>query len=205
GRLHHDRPPHPRPHARQRLLPPHRRPDQRRHALPRRARQHPQARGLPGDRAQHHPAPVRPAGRGRRLARPRRRDDDRRLEAGVRPLRASWQSDGPARRRDLGGLTGGQGEWARRAHSPCPRKEELAMENRPILWVVGTRLTVPDRLEEFKKWYDEDHIPTLLEAPGVIRATRYERLRASTDAPEHLVVYELTNEEAIEAINQSAA
>jgi hypothetical protein len=79
------------------------------------------------------------------------------------------------------------------------------VENRPILWIVGTRLTVPERADELKRWYDEDHIPTLLQAPGVIRATRYEKLRATTDAPEHLVIYELTNEEAIEAIQNSAA
>ena len=47
--------------------------------------------------------------------------------------------------------------------------------------------------EEFKRWYDEEHIPERLAIPGVLSAARYVALQGG---PKHLACYELSEPEA---------
>ena len=76
----------------------------RRHALPRRSRPHAHARRLPADGGVDLDAPAHAAGRDRSPDRPRRRHDDRPLEARVRRLRRAEEAGGFVRRRDVGGV-----------------------------------------------------------------------------------------------------
>jgi hypothetical protein len=67
------------------------------------------------------------------------------------------------------------------------------------LLVVQTRPAAPDRADEYHDWYDNVHIPALLEVPGVVGAHRYEACDPATgepvaDAP-FLAVYELDAED----------
>jgi hypothetical protein len=75
------------------------------------------------------------------------------------------------------------------------------MENRPVLWVIGTRLLVPEMRDEFNRWYDEEHLPVTMGLPGMLRASRYERMPLAGEdaAPDHLVVYEFANEASVRA------
>src|SRR6202163_114026 len=41
---------------------------------------------------------------------------------------------------------------------------------------------------EFNRWYDEEHVPHLLEVPGFLSAGRYVALKG---APKYLAIYEL--------------
>jgi len=53
-----------------------------------------------------------------------------------------------------------------------------------------------DREEEFNRWYNEEHLPERLSAPGFLSAARYE---AVVREPKHLAVYELENLAAMES------
>ena len=43
--------------------------------------------------------------------------------------------------------------------------------------------------EEFNRWYDIEHLPLLLQVPGVLGARRF---RASTGSPRYIALYDLT-------------
>ena len=44
--------------------------------------------------------------------------------------------------------------------------------------------------EEFNRWYDIEHLPLLLQVPGVLSARRF---RASTGSPRHVALYDLVD------------
>ena len=92
---------HAGPHGGRRLPASRQAPLLGRHPLSRRPRQDPDPRGpRPGHR-EHHRQAARPAGRHRRLPRPRRRHHHRRREGGVRRLRRPPPRPRPLRRRPL--------------------------------------------------------------------------------------------------------
>ncbi len=74
------------------------------------------------------------------------------------------------------------------------------MKEKPILWVVSLNFNAPEREQEFNKWYSETHVPDVVEAQGVIRATRYVALRAIEGQPKYLAIYEVESEQAINSI-----
>jgi hypothetical protein len=45
--------------------------------------------------------------------------------------------------------------------------------------------------EEFNRWYDIEHLPLLLQVPGVLAARRF---RASTGSPRYIALYDLADE-----------
>ena len=45
--------------------------------------------------------------------------------------------------------------------------------------------------EEFNRWYDIEHLPLLLQVPGVLSARRF---RASSGSPRYVALYDLANE-----------
>jgi hypothetical protein len=55
------------------------------------------------------------------------------------------------------------------------------------LLVVQSRPASPDVAEAYHRWYDEVHIPELLQVDGFARASRYE----AADGESFLAVYEL--------------
>ena len=48
---------------------------------------------------------------------------------------------------------------------------------------------------EFNAWYNEEHVPERLSAPGFLDAARYEALRGG---PRYLAVYELESADALQ-------
>ena len=43
-------------------------------------------------------------------------------------------------------------------------------------------------VQEFNKWYNEEHLPELLSVPGILSAARYEAVKGG---PQYLACYEL--------------
>lgn len=48
----------------------------------------------------------------------------------------------------------------------------------------------PEKEQQFNEWYNEEHIPALLEVPGVSGAYRYASLEGT---PKYIALYELDN------------
>lgn len=82
--------------------------------------------------------------------------------------------------------------------------------SRKALLLVHTNAVSPEREAEFNAWYDEVHVPQLLERiPGIVRATRY---MASADRPplaeRYLAIYEIEADDpaaVVKAVNKAAA
>ena len=53
----------------------------------------------------------------------------------------------------------------------------------------------PDSEEEFNKWYEEDHIPSLLSIPGFLNVKRYVAIEG--DGPKYLAMWEIKSPEVI--------
>lgn len=72
---------------------------------------------------------------------------------------------------------------------------ESSRQGAPYVLTVRVGIS-PDREEEFNTWYDEDHVPALLNVEGVRGARRY---RAVEGVPKYLAVYELDNPELLQS------
>jgi len=59
------------------------------------------------------------------------------------------------------------------------------------LYMVGTNCTDPSREAEFNDWYNNTHLPDVLETPGIVRATRYQNRDPSQQGAKFLAVYEV--------------
>ncbi len=59
------------------------------------------------------------------------------------------------------------------------------------LVIVESKCTDPACEDQFNQWYDEIHLSDVLETPGVVRATRYERVGPSEEQAKYLAAYEI--------------
>lgn len=55
--------------------------------------------------------------------------------------------------------------------------------------VVESNCGDPKREAEFNRWYNDVHVPDVLETPGVVRASRYEAVDAA--GSKYLALYEI--------------
>jgi hypothetical protein len=68
-------------------------------------------------------------------------------------------------------------------------------QDAPWLYIVHT--DIPDEVvDEYNRWYDEEHLPRLVTVPGVLRARRYASVAGG---PRYLTAYELTDRDAFES------
>ncbi len=76
----------------------------------------------------------------------------------------------------------------------------VAADHQPIGNAVLHALTDcdPDNAEEFQRWYDEEHVPHLLCAPGVFSARRFRAEGAGVVGFPFLALYELADEAVVE-------
>jgi len=56
--------------------------------------------------------------------------------------------------------------------------------------LVETDCADPAREGEFNEWYNQIHLPDVLETPGVVRAERYEKIDPSEGQGKYLAAYE---------------
>ena len=68
------------------------------------------------------------------------------------------------------------------------------------LLVVETNSNDPAREVEFNEWYDNIHLPDVLEAPGFIKATRYENLNPSEGKGKFLALYDIEADDIDQAM-----
>lgn len=61
-------------------------------------------------------------------------------------------------------------------------------------WLYVVHTDIPDDVsQEYNTWYDQEHLPRLVQVPGIVRARRYV---APDQAPRYLTAYELTDPDA---------
>ena len=52
------------------------------------------------------------------------------------------------------------------------------------------------REEEFRKWYDDVHVPDILVTPGILGAARYENTNPEGNKrPKYMVIYEIETDD----------
>ncbi|MFC1924556.1 hypothetical protein ACFLXA_04260 [Chloroflexota bacterium] len=49
------------------------------------------------------------------------------------------------------------------------------MKTAKVIWLVGTKCA-PRKEKEFNDWYNKIHVPNVLKTPGIVGATRCERI-----------------------------
>src|SRR5690349_11466640 len=62
----------------------------------------------------------------------------------------------------------------------------MAQKGRGI-FMVYVDIDAP-HVQEFNKWYNEEHLPELLSVPGILSAARYEAVKGG---PQYLACYDL--------------
>ncbi|HEY4279492.1 MAG TPA: hypothetical protein VGM91_14805 [Conexibacter sp.] len=101
-------------------------------------------------------------------------------------------------------VTGGLRAFHRsiaRLHSTAG--EDLGDVGHPWLWVVA--FSVPDdRAAAFDDWYDTEHVPLLLKAPGWRRTRRYV-IESGNDHLTHLALHDIDGPELLDAPERRAA
>jgi hypothetical protein len=63
------------------------------------------------------------------------------------------------------------------------------------LLAVLTDVVDPSRETEFNVWYNEIHLPDIMQMPGFIRATRYENADPDAGPGKFLAAYEIESED----------
>jgi hypothetical protein len=63
------------------------------------------------------------------------------------------------------------------------------------IYAVHTNCLEPAREKEFNEWYDNVHLPDILETPGFTRATRYEIGKPAEGHARYLALYELETDD----------
>ena len=63
------------------------------------------------------------------------------------------------------------------------------------LLVAETNCSDPSQEKEFNHWYDNIHMPDILETPGFIRATRYENSSPAEGRGKFLTLYKVVTED----------
>jgi len=61
-----------------------------------------------------------------------------------------------------------------------------------VLFTVRATIS-PDQEAAFNRWYNEEHVPQVLQFPGLVSARRYKVLEGD-DAFQYMAVYELQDE-----------
>ncbi len=63
------------------------------------------------------------------------------------------------------------------------------------LQVVALNCTEPEKEGEFNEWYNNIHLPDILETPGFQRATRWENTNPGEGDAKYLALYEIETED----------
>jgi antibiotic biosynthesis monooxygenase (ABM) superfamily enzyme len=60
----------------------------------------------------------------------------------------------------------------------------------------------PDKEAAFNRWYNEEHVPQVLQFPGLVSARRYKALEGE-DRYQYMAVYELQDQATYERLRDS--
>ena len=70
-----------------------------------------------------------------------------------------------------------------------------------VLFVVKATIH-PDREAAFNRWYNEEHVPQVLQFPGLVSARRYKALEGE-DTYQYMAVYEVQDQATYERLRDS--
>ncbi len=64
-------------------------------------------------------------------------------------------------------------------------------------WVmeIGTNCGDPAREAEYNEWYNNIHLPDVMETPGFVRATRYENTETAEGQAKFIALYEIETDD----------
>jgi hypothetical protein len=60
---------------------------------------------------------------------------------------------------------------------------------------VRTNCSDPEKEVEYNDWYNNVHLPDVLETPGVVRATRYENTNPAEGEAKFVAIYEIETDD----------
>jgi len=63
------------------------------------------------------------------------------------------------------------------------------------LLTVESNCCDPSREQEFNEWYDNVHLPDILETPGFVRAIRYENTNPAEGQGKFIAIYEIETDD----------
>jgi hypothetical protein len=89
-----------------------------------------------------------------------------------------------------------------------PQWKEVSMTGKARYVFIASMDVEPDKEDLFNEVYDTEHVPLLLQVPGVLSVTRYksadfsmiiggERQHITADGPKYAAVYELASPEVL--------
>ena len=130
-------------------------------------------------------------------------DDRHAFEAwGTSPELAAARADRVAKWSDDDFVT----KW-RALYEPIKTWHNVELQNKPVIFITGNQCP-PELEEKFNIWYDDTHIPMLLESRYLAGVTRY-RLADPVEAkvhpmeaidyPNYLTIYEFGDRQSLEA------
>ena len=76
------------------------------------------------------------------------------------------------------------------------------MPDSKAMLIVATQ-TTPEMEDKYNQWYNDTHIPMLLNYDGLKKASRYKILGDNKDQSKYLAFYEFESEQAMFAMNSS--
>ncbi len=71
--------------------------------------------------------------------------------------------------------------------------------------VAEVLCTDPDRVDEWDRWYDEQHLPDMMASGAFVAGSRWRRRPSRAGTADHLTIYEISGSTVEEAIERSAA
>lgn len=77
------------------------------------------------------------------------------------------------------------------------------MQRKPAIINIRGTDCPPELEEKFNRWYDETHIPMLLESGEIKAVTRYKRIDDDNSYPKYAAIYEFENWQAFERYQKS--
>ena len=66
------------------------------------------------------------------------------------------------------------------------------------LIAVQTNCTDPSKEKEFNDWYNEVHVPDVLQVPGIVKMTRYENVVPGEGDAKYLALLEVEADEGLD-------
>ena len=76
-------------------------------------------------------------------------------------------------------------------------------ESRPAVILLAGIECVEGNHNEFNEWYNTTLPPLMMQAPGVVKVERYERLEEDDQYPTFVSIVELESEAALKAMSRS--
>jgi len=72
------------------------------------------------------------------------------------------------------------------------------------LFIIESNCKDPDREADFNEWYNNIHLPDMLELPDVVGADRYENINPGDGEAKYVALYEIESDDIQKTIDDTA-